>query len=142
MSQCAMNFLYTRWKEMCWFQRFFRKDKMSSSVSTWHYSGLYPPPFRLPYIKKCAKTNKEYTYKYTKRLCVSLCIYKEGKEPTYQHTFTVGGLTSMTHTFCWEGSRLRTLWKGVHFQSQEVQLLAAQLAQVIDHMNWVNGNLH
>lgn len=67
MSQRAMNFFYTtEWKEKCWFQMFFCEEKMCSSVPIWHYSGLYPPPFRLPYIKMCAKTNKEYTYKCTK----------------------------------------------------------------------------
>lgn len=75
MSRRAMNFFHTaEWKEKCWFQRFFRKDQMYSSVPTWHYSGLYPPPFRLPNIKMCAKTNKEYIYKCRKAKCSFLSL--------------------------------------------------------------------
>jgi len=54
MAQNAINCFYINSpKENFLFPQIFQKANLYSSVQKWHYSGLYPPPFRLPDIK-CA----------------------------------------------------------------------------------------
>lgn len=52
MAQYAKNCFYIiSQKENILFPKIFQKANLYYSVRKWHYSGLYPPPFRLPDIK-------------------------------------------------------------------------------------------